>query len=71
MKAEATLKTVEVEDLNLRSVEYFNMVGNTFLATNIFDTGTTHFIQPGAIKMAELITGEIRVHKGPLAAYLK
>ena len=71
MKAEATLKTVEVEDLNLRSVEYFNMVGNTFLATNIFDTGTTHFIKAGAIKMAELITGEIRVHRGPLAAYLK
>ena len=71
MKAEATLKNVEVEDLNLRSVEYFNMVGNTFLATNIFDTGITHFIKPGAIKMAELITGEIRTHKGPLAAYLK
>jgi len=71
MKAEAGLKNVEVEDLNLRSVEYFNMVGNTFLATNIFDTGITHFIKPGAIKMAELITGEIRAHQGPLAAYLK
>jgi hypothetical protein len=71
MKVEATLKNVEVEDLNLRSVEYFNMVGNTFLATNIFDTGITHFIKPGAIKMAELITGEIRAHKGLLAAYLK
>ena len=71
MKDEARVKSVEVEDLNLRSVEYFNMVGTTFLATNIFDTGTTHFIKAGAIKMAELITGEIRAHAGPLAAYLK
>lgn len=71
MKSEATTKSVEVADLNLRSVEYFQMVGNTFLATNIFDTGTTHFIQPGAIEMAQLIVGEIRKNRGPLAAYLK
>jgi lysophospholipase L1-like esterase len=71
MKAEATLKAVELEDLNLRSVEYYAMVGNAFLATNIFDTGTTHFIKAGAIEMASLIVGEIRAHGGPLAAYLK
>jgi lysophospholipase L1-like esterase len=71
MKDEATQKTVEVVDLNLRSVEYFQMVGNDFLATNIFDTGTTHFIAAGAVKMAQLITGELQTHKGPLAAYLK
>jgi len=71
MKAEATGKSVEVEDLNLRSVEYYQMVGNAFLATNIFDTGTTHFIKAGATKMAELIAGEVRRNNGPLAAYLK
>jgi lysophospholipase L1-like esterase len=71
MKAEAALLGVEVLDLNLRSVEYFGSVGNAFLATNIFDTGTTHFIAPGAVKMAELVAGEIRAHGGPLAAYLK
>jgi hypothetical protein len=42
-----------------------------FAATNIFDTGITHFIEPGAIKMAELVTGEIRAHDGRLAAYLE
>ncbi|MGC4095398.1 MAG: hypothetical protein QM756_47235 [Polyangiaceae bacterium] len=71
MKDEATKKTVEVEDLNLRSVEYYTSVGNTYLATNIFDGGTTHFIKAGAVKMAELVAGEIRKNKGPLAAYLK
>src|SRR5262249_45261349 len=71
MKAEAGIKSVEGADLNLRSVEYFNMVGNDFLATNIFDTGTTHFIKAGAVKMAELIVGEIRKNQGPLAAYLQ
>jgi lysophospholipase L1-like esterase len=71
MKSEAMTKSIEVADLNLRSVEYFQMVGNTFLATNIFDTGTTHFIKPGAVEMAQLIVGEIRKNGGPLAAYLK
>jgi lysophospholipase L1-like esterase len=71
MKAEASSKSVEVEDLNLRSVEYYQMVGSAFLATNIFDTGTTHFIKAGATKMAELIAGEVRRNNGPLAAYLK
>ena len=71
MKAEATTKNVEVEDLNLRSEEYYMSVGTTFLATNIFDGGTTHFIEPGAVKMAELVAGEVRRNNGPLAAYLK
>ena len=71
MKDEARQKTVEVLDLNLRSVEYYQMVGNTFLATNIFDTGTTHFIKAGAIEMASLLVGEIRRQGGALAALLK
>jgi hypothetical protein len=32
------------------------MVGTDFLATNIFDTGTAHFIKAGAVEVAELIT---------------
>ena len=71
MKDEASKKSVEVEDLNLRSVEYYTSVGNTYLASNIFDGGTTHFIKAGAVKMAELLVGEIRKNKGPLAGYLK
>jgi hypothetical protein len=58
MKDEAAKKTVEVEDLNLRSEEYYMSVGTSYLATNIFDGGTTHFIKAGAVKMAALIAGE-------------
>jgi hypothetical protein len=71
MKNEATQKSIEVEDLNLRSMEYYQSVGTTYLATNIFDGGTTHFIKAGAVKMAELIVGEVKKNNGPLAAYLK
>jgi lysophospholipase L1-like esterase len=71
MKTEAAAKTAEVVDLNLRSGEYYESVGTTYLATNIFDGGTTHFIKAGAIEMATLIVGELKKNKGPLAAYLK
>jgi len=71
MKDEAPLKKIEVEDPNLRRVEYYAQVGNTFLTSNIFDGGTTHFIQAGAVKMAELIVGEIKKNEGPLSAYVK
>lgn len=71
MKDEATTKAVEICDLNSRSVQYYQMVGNAYLATNIFDGGTTHFIKAGAIKMAELVADEIRQHHGPLASYLR
>jgi lysophospholipase L1-like esterase len=62
---------VEVVDLNARSFEYYMMVGDSSLANNIFDGGTTHFVKAGAIKMAELIVGELEAHASPLAVYLK
>jgi lysophospholipase L1-like esterase len=62
---------VEVVDLNARSFEYYMMVGDSALATKIFDGGTTHFVKAGAIKMAELIVGELKAHASPLAAYLE
>lgn len=71
MKSEAQIKGVEVVDLNLRSGEYYEKVGNAFLATNIFDGGTTHFIKAGAIEMASLIAGEVKTQGGRLATYLK
>lgn len=71
MKDEASIEMVEVVDLNLRSVAYYQEVGDAYLAANIFDGGTTHFHKQGAIKMAELIAGELRKNHGPLSAYLK
>ena len=61
---------VEVVDLNSRSFEYYMMVGDSFLTTNIFDGGSTHFVKAGAIKMAELVVGELKAQASPLAAYL-
>ena len=71
MKDEAKQKKIELEDLNLRSVEYFAQVGDAYLTSDIFDGGSTHFIKAGAVKMAGLIVGEIKKNKGPLSAYLK
>lgn len=71
MKAEAERKGVAVLDLNLRSGEYYEMVGNAYLAKNIFDGGTTHFIKPGAVQMASLIVGELKKQGGRLSGYLK
>jgi lysophospholipase L1-like esterase len=72
MKDEANQKMVEVEDLNLESEAYYTSVGNTsFLASTIFDGGTTHFTQAGATEMASLIVTEVRKNKGRLAGYLK
>lgn len=71
MKSEAQLKSLEVIDLNLRSGEYYEKVGNAFLAQSIFDGGTTHFIKPGAVQMASLIAIEIKKQGGRLASYLK
>jgi lysophospholipase L1-like esterase len=71
MKSEAALEAVEVEDLNLESEAYYTSVGNSYLATNIFDGGTTHFIEAGAVEMATLIVKEVRKNNGPLAVYLK
>ena len=70
MKDEASKKSVEVEDLNLESVAYYTSVGDAYLAANIFDGGTTHFTEAGAMEMASLIVKEIRKNNGPLAAYL-
>jgi lysophospholipase L1-like esterase len=71
MKGAAQLKSLEVVDLNLRSGEYYEKVGDAFLAKNIFDGGTTHFIKAGAVEMATLIAGELKKQNGPLAHYLK
>jgi hypothetical protein len=51
--------------------EYYESVGNSFLTTNIFDGGTTHFIKAARIEMATLIVGEVRKNNGRLASYLK
>ena len=70
MKDEASKKSIEVEDLNLESEAYYTSVGDAYLAANIFDGGTTHFTEAGAMEMATLIVKEIRKNNSSLAAYL-
>jgi lysophospholipase L1-like esterase len=71
MKGAAQLESLQVIDLNLRSGEYYEKVGTDFLASNIFDGGSTHFVKAGAVQMASLIVGEIEKEGGRLATYLK
>lgn len=71
MKAQAKLQSLEVIDLNLRSGEYYEQVGNAFLTNSIFDGGSTHFIKAGALQMATLTVGEIKKNDQRLARYLK
>jgi lysophospholipase L1-like esterase len=70
MKDEATMKGVTVLDLNQASIDYYEMVGNAYLQTNIFDTGTTHFVKAGAVEMASLVASEIDKNVPVLAQYL-
>jgi lysophospholipase L1-like esterase len=71
MKAQAKAQNLELIDLNLRSGDYYEQVGNAYLTSNIFDGGTTHFIKAGAIQMAKLVAAEIKKNDQRLARYLK
>ncbi len=68
-------KNVPVVDLNARGAEFLNSIGQAAATPFYFPSRGTvdkaHFLKPGATKMAELITEELRRIKSPLAAYLK
>lgn len=57
-------------DQDRESEAYYTSVGSAYLAANIFDGGTTHFTEAGAVQMATLVVKEVRKNDGPLAAYL-
>lgn len=68
-------KDVPVVDLNARGVEMLSKIGKTE-ATPLYHApnGTVdkaHFLKPGAVKMAELIVGELKRIKSPLAEQVK
>lgn len=68
-------KNVQVVDLNARGVEHLSKIGQTeatplyFPSRGVVDKA--HFLKPGAVKMAELVGGELKRIKSPLAGYLK
>jgi len=70
-KAIGPLKNVLVADLNARSVEYLNMIGQT-AAMQVYKAGDkAHFTKAGATQMAKFVAEEVRRIGSPLATYLK
>jgi lysophospholipase L1-like esterase len=71
MKTVGPMKNVLVDDLNARSIEYLNMIGQT-AAMQIYKAGDkAHFTMAGAVQMAKFVAQELRRIGSPLSAYLK
>ncbi len=67
----ATEKPVPLVDLNARSIELLNQVGQT-AAKDIYINGDkAHFTKQGATQMAELVAHELTRIKSALGAYVK
>jgi lysophospholipase L1-like esterase len=71
MRALGASKQIEVDDLNARSVELLNEVGQTGAEKIYINGDKAHFTQYGATQMATLVVGELRRIGSPLAEYLK
>ena len=71
MNTLAPIKGVLVDDLNARSLEYLNMIGQ-IAAMQIYKAGDkAHFTKLGATQMATFVAEELRRIGSPLAAYLR
>ena len=69
--AAGAAKGLLVADLNARSVDYLNMIGQT-AAMQIYKAGDkAHFTQKGATVMAGFVAEELQRIGSPLAAYVK
>jgi lysophospholipase L1-like esterase len=64
-------KSLLVDDLNARGIEYYNMIGQTAAAALTFNGDKAHFDKAGATAMALLASKELARVNSPLAAYLK
>ena len=71
MKTIAAMKTVLVDDLNARSIELLDMVGQTAAMQIYINGDKAHFTKMGATEMAQIVAQELRRIGSPLAAYLK
>jgi hypothetical protein len=65
------MKGVLVDDLNARSVEYLNMIGQSAAMQIYFDGDKAHFTKMGATQMAKFVVRELDRIGSPLAAYVK
>jgi lysophospholipase L1-like esterase len=64
-------KNIPVVDLNARSVEYLNSIGQTAAAQLYFEGDKAHFTKLGATQMAKFVVEELKRIASPLAAYAK
>jgi hypothetical protein len=71
MRTIAPLKNVLVDDLNARSIELLDMVGQTAAMQIYINGDKAHFTKTGATDMAQIVAQELRRVGSPLAAYLK
>ncbi len=65
------MKSLLVDDLNARGIEYYDMIGQTAAAALTFNGDKAHFDKAGATEMAQLAARELMRINSPLAAYLK
>lgn len=67
----AQAKALPLVDLNARSVEYLNAIGQQAAQEIYIDGDKAHFTQKGAVQMAQFVAEELRRIKSPLARYLR
>jgi lysophospholipase L1-like esterase len=71
MREVGPMRDVLIDDLNARSVEFLNMIGQTAAQDIYIDGDKAHFTKVGATQMAEFVAEELSRIESPLAAYLK
>lgn len=62
---------IPIDDLNVRSLEFLNMIGQTAAMQIYIDGDKAHFTKKGATQMAKFVAEELRRIGSPLANYLK
>ena len=61
-----------VIDLNTLSVQYYDSLGCAATTANVFAAGeATHFTEPGAVQIAQIVADALATIGSPLAAYVK
>jgi hypothetical protein len=62
---------IPIDDLNARSLELLNMIGQTAAMQIYINGDKAHFTKMGATQMAKLVTSELQRIGSKLAAYVK
>jgi lysophospholipase L1-like esterase len=70
MREVGPLRDVLVDDLNARSVDFLNEIGQTAAQEIYLDGDKAHFTQMGAIQMAQFVAEELQRIQSPLGNYV-